>query len=121
MMGQHGSQDPNARNRHRHLIMRHSLTDKSRVFVAGHEAPAAPVQGKTGFIGLGHMGTAMAVSLATAGRQVIACVRYQDRMGKLAELRLKPTTDITDLFDCEIVISMLPDDDVVLDATFGRA
>jgi 3-hydroxyisobutyrate dehydrogenase-like beta-hydroxyacid dehydrogenase len=42
-------------------------------------------------------------------------------MNELAELGLKPTTDITDLFDCEIVVSMLPDDDAVLDAAFGRA
>jgi 3-hydroxyisobutyrate dehydrogenase-like beta-hydroxyacid dehydrogenase len=98
------------------------LTDKSRVFVADHVAPApeVPVRGKTGFVGLGRMGTAMAANLAAAGRQVIAYVRHQDRMDKLAELGLEPTTDITDLFDCEIVISMLPDDDAVLDVTFGR-
>src|SRR5437899_2052209 len=83
-----------ARNRHRHLIRRHSLTDKSRVFVADHEAPApaTPVQGKIGFVGLGRMGTAMAANLAAAGRQVIAYVRHHDRMDKLASLGLKPTT-----------------------------
>ncbi len=99
------------------------MTEKSRVFVPDHEAPtpAIPVKGKTGFVGLGRMGTAMAANLAAAGRQVIAYVRHQDRMGKLAELGLEPTTDITDLFDCEIVISMLPDDDAVLDVAFGRA
>ena len=42
-------------------------------------------------------------------------------MNKLAELGLEPTTDITDLFDCEIVVGVLPDDDAVLDAAFGRA
>jgi len=99
------------------------LTGKSRVFVNDHEAPtlAMPVQGKTGFVGLGHMGTAMAANLAAAGRKVVAYVRHQDRMNKLAELGLEPTTDITDLFDCEIVVSMLPDDDAVLNAAFGRA
>jgi 3-hydroxyisobutyrate dehydrogenase-like beta-hydroxyacid dehydrogenase len=78
------------------------------------------VQGKIGFVGLGRMGTAMAANLAAAGRQVIAYVRHHNRMDKLASLDLKPTTDITDLFDCEIVISMLPDDDAVLDVAFGR-
>jgi 3-hydroxyisobutyrate dehydrogenase-like beta-hydroxyacid dehydrogenase len=99
------------------------LTDKSRVFVTDHEAPtpAMPAQGKTGFVGLGRMGTAMAANLSASGRQVVAYVRHQDRMNKLAELGLKPTTDITDLFDCEIVVSMLPDDDAVLEAAFGRA
>ena len=99
------------------------MTDKSRVFVSDHDAPTPemPMQGKTGFVGMGRMGTAMAANLAAAGRQVIAYVRHQDRMNKLAELGLKPTTDITDLFDCEIVVSMLPDDDAVIDAAFGRA
>jgi 3-hydroxyisobutyrate dehydrogenase-like beta-hydroxyacid dehydrogenase len=42
-------------------------------------------------------------------------------MDKLAALGLRPTTEITDLFDCEVVVSMLPDDDAVLEAAFGRA
>ena len=45
-----------------------------------------------GFIGLGHMGTAMAANLAATGRRVIAYVRRADQMDKLAELSLKPTT-----------------------------
>ncbi len=99
------------------------MTNKSRVFVTDHEAPtpAMPAQGKTGFVGLGCMGMAMAANLSASGRQVVAYVRHQDRMNKLAELGHEPTTDITDLFDCEIVVSMLPDDDAVLDAAFGRA
>ena len=40
--------------------------------------------------------------------------------GKLAALGLKPTTNIANLFDCEIVISMLPDDDAVREIVFGR-
>jgi 3-hydroxyisobutyrate dehydrogenase-like beta-hydroxyacid dehydrogenase len=86
-----------------------------------HEASARPVQGRVGFVGLGRMGTAMAANLAAAGREVIAYVRHHNRMDTLASIGLKPTTDITALFDCEIVISMLPDDDAVLDAAFGRA
>jgi 3-hydroxyisobutyrate dehydrogenase-like beta-hydroxyacid dehydrogenase len=80
-----------------------------------------PVQGEIGFVGLGHMGTAMAANLAAAGRRVIAFVRRPEQMGKLVALGLEPTTDITKLFDCEIVISMLPDDDAVRDVVFGRA
>ena len=80
-----------------------------------------PMQRDIGFIGLGHMGTAMAANLAAAGRRVIAYVRRPDQMGKLVALGLNPTTDITSLFDCEIVISMLPDDDAVRDVVFGRA
>jgi 3-hydroxyisobutyrate dehydrogenase-like beta-hydroxyacid dehydrogenase len=63
----------------------------------------------------------MATNLAAAGRRVIAYVRRSEQMGKLMALGLKPTTDIANLFDCEVVISMLPDDDAVRDIVFGRA
>jgi 3-hydroxyisobutyrate dehydrogenase-like beta-hydroxyacid dehydrogenase len=98
------------------------LTNESRSFAIDQGSKrrrSGP--GKIGFVGLGRMGTPMAANLVAAGRQVIVHVRHPDRMDKLAALGLRPTTDITDLFDCEIVISMLPDDDAVLDAAFGRA
>jgi 3-hydroxyisobutyrate dehydrogenase-like beta-hydroxyacid dehydrogenase len=88
---------------------------------SGTPTTTLPERSKIGFVGLGHMGTAMAGNLAGVGRQVIACVRRTNRMDELAALGLRPTTDIADLFDCEVVISMLPDDDAVLDAAFGRA
>jgi 3-hydroxyisobutyrate dehydrogenase-like beta-hydroxyacid dehydrogenase len=80
----------------------------------------APALDEIGFIGLGHMGTAMAANLAAAGRRVIAYVRRPDRFGELEALRLSPTMDIDDLLDCEVVISMLPDDDAVREIVFGR-
>jgi 3-hydroxyisobutyrate dehydrogenase-like beta-hydroxyacid dehydrogenase len=76
--------------------------------------------GEIGFIGLGHMGTAMAANLAASGRRVIAWVRRPDRIGQLEALGLRPTTDIGDLLDCEVVISMLPDDAAVHQVVFGR-
>jgi 3-hydroxyisobutyrate dehydrogenase-like beta-hydroxyacid dehydrogenase len=79
-----------------------------------------PVQREIGFVGLGHMGTAMAANLAAVGHRVIAYVRRPDQMNKLAALGLKPTTEITNLFDREVVISMLPDDTAVRDVVFGR-
>jgi phosphoglycerate dehydrogenase-like enzyme len=39
-----------------------------------------PVQAKIGFVGLGHMGTAMAGNLAAAGARVIAYIRRPDQM-----------------------------------------
>lgn len=78
------------------------------------------VQGEVGFVGLGRMGTAMAANLAAAGFRVIAYIRRPNQFGKLVALGLKPTTDIAELFGCEIVISMLPDDDAVRDLVFGR-
>jgi 3-hydroxyisobutyrate dehydrogenase-like beta-hydroxyacid dehydrogenase len=85
-------------------------------------APAASLEpgDKIGFVGLGHMGTAMAANLATAGYQVSAYVRRPARMGELNGLGLKATTDIADLFDHNLVISMLPDDDAVGAVVFGR-
>jgi 3-hydroxyisobutyrate dehydrogenase-like beta-hydroxyacid dehydrogenase len=73
-----------------------------------------------GFIGLGHMGTAMAANLVAAGYRITAYVRRPDQMDKLVTLGLEPTTDIASLFDCEIVITMLPDDNAVRDVVLGR-
>jgi 3-hydroxyisobutyrate dehydrogenase-like beta-hydroxyacid dehydrogenase len=80
-----------------------------------------PAQRKIGFVGLGRMGTAMAANLVAVGRPVIVHVRHPERIDELAARGLRPTTDITDLFDCDVVVSMLPDDDAVLDVALGRA
>jgi 3-hydroxyisobutyrate dehydrogenase-like beta-hydroxyacid dehydrogenase len=79
----------------------------------------SPTLGKVGFIGLGHMGTAMAANLVAAGCQVIGYVRRQELMGKVQGIGVTPTMDIAELFDCEIVISMLPDDAAVRGVVFG--
>jgi len=86
----------------------------------GGDAGDPPIVGEIGFVGLGHMGTAMAANLAANGRRVIAFVRRSDQIGRLEALGLRPTTDIGDLLDCKIVISMLPDDDAVREIVFGR-
>ena len=91
--------------------------DELRSFA--NSSGSLPAQSKIGFVGLGRMGTAMAANLAAVGRQVIAYVRQPDRMPELIALGLMPTIDITDLFDCNVVVSMLPNDDAVLDASFG--
>ncbi len=79
-----------------------------------------PAQSDIGFVGLGQMGTAMAANLAAAGRRVIAYVRHPERQDTLAALGIKPTMDFTTLFDCEIVITMLPDDAAVREIVFGH-
>src|ERR1700704_2083153 len=86
----------------------------------GGDAGDSPVVGEIGFVGLGNMGTAMAANLAASGRRVIAYVRRPDQIGSLEALGLRPTTDIGDLLDCKVVISMLPDDDAVREIVFGR-
>ena len=82
----------------------------------GHMA----VQGQIGFVGLGHMGTAMATNLAAGGHQVVAYVRRSDQLDRLTTLGLTPTTKFTSLFDCGIVITMLPDDAAVREVVLGR-
>ena len=82
--------------------------------------PAGPFGGEIGFVGLGHMGTMMAANLAAPGRRVTAYVRRPDEMGKLIGLGLRPTMEFANLFDCEVVISMLPDDAAVYDVVLGR-
>ncbi|MEA2992018.1 MAG: hypothetical protein QOD40_938 [Alphaproteobacteria bacterium] len=79
-----------------------------------------PMTAEIGFVGLGHMGTAMAANLAAAGYRVIAYVRRPDQMDRLVALGLNPTTEIGKLFDCEIVISMLPDDAAACEVVLGR-
>jgi 3-hydroxyisobutyrate dehydrogenase-like beta-hydroxyacid dehydrogenase len=79
-----------------------------------------PIMGEIGFIGLGRMGSAMAANLAAAGRSVIAFLRRPDQIAQLAALGLRPTTDVGDLLDCEVVITMLPDDDAVLETVFSH-
>lgn len=75
--------------------------------------------GKVGFIGLGHMGTAMATNLVAAGHSVHAYVRRSEQIRGLQAIGVKPTMDISDLSDSKVVISMLPDDDVVRDVFFA--
>lgn len=82
--------------------------------------PHSSAQRPVGFVGMGHMGTAMAANLAAAGYRVIAYVRHADQMAKLKAFGLQPTTNIADLFDCEVVITMLPDDAAVRDVVIGR-
>ena len=84
------------------------------------KAASSHGQGTIGFVGLGHMGTAMAANLAVSGRRVAAYVRRPDQMGSLIGLGLRPTLEFVSLFDCGIVISMLPDDAAVRDVVLGR-
>jgi 3-hydroxyisobutyrate dehydrogenase-like beta-hydroxyacid dehydrogenase len=96
------------------------VPDRVRASGSKLTAARAPVVGKIGFVGLGHMGAAMATNLAANGRRVVAYVRRPDQTGKLEALGLNPTTDIDDLINSEFVITMLPDDEAVREIVFGR-
>jgi 3-hydroxyisobutyrate dehydrogenase-like beta-hydroxyacid dehydrogenase len=79
-----------------------------------------PSPGKIGFIGVGLMGSAMAHNLAMAGYTVKAYVRRPEQVEELEARGVKATLRMQDLFDCEIVVSMLPDDNAVRDVFFGN-
>lgn len=78
------------------------------------------LDGSVGFVGLGRMGSAMAANLAAGGGRVIAYTRHPERAAAIQALGLEPKFAIADLFDCEFVISMLPDDQAVREAVFGK-
>ena len=92
------------------------LDDKSFEGETGDRPPL----GKIGVIGLGLMGTEIAANLAAAGHCVRAYVRRPARLAELKALNLIPTTSMHDLSDCDILISMLPDDDAVREVFFGK-
>jgi len=78
-----------------------------------------PVEGTIGFIGLGHMGSAMAANLAASGCKVTGYVRDPGRAQALKALGVESTNDLARLFDCDIVISMVPDDAAAHEIVFG--
>jgi 3-hydroxyisobutyrate dehydrogenase-like beta-hydroxyacid dehydrogenase len=51
---------------------------------------------------------------------VTAFIRRPQRGDELSALGLEPTTDMADLLDCTVVISMLPDDGAVREVVLGR-
>ena len=87
--------------------------------VAGPERK--PLEGTIGFIGLGHMGGTMAANLAAGGCKVTGYVREPERNAELQALGIKPTNTLADLFDCDIVITMLPDDAAAHEIVFGSS
>ena len=73
----------------------------------GRDREGRPLDGSIGFVGLGRMGSAMAANLATGGCRVIAYIRRPDRAPEIRALGVEPKFSIADLFDCDVVISML--------------
>jgi 3-hydroxyisobutyrate dehydrogenase-like beta-hydroxyacid dehydrogenase len=65
---------------------------------------------KTGFIGMGRMGSAMAANLVKAGHDVTVFNRNPDKSRPLLELGAHQATSIAGACDGEAVITMLADD-----------
>jgi 3-hydroxyisobutyrate dehydrogenase-like beta-hydroxyacid dehydrogenase len=74
---------------------------------------------KVGFIGLGHMGTAMAANLVKAGHDVSVFNRSPGKGRSLIELGAHQAADIAGVCGGDVVITMLADDDAASDVVFG--
>jgi 3-hydroxyisobutyrate dehydrogenase-like beta-hydroxyacid dehydrogenase len=74
---------------------------------------------KVGFIGLGHMGAAMAANLVKGGHEVTVFNRSPGRSSPLIALGAHEATSIAEACNAEAVITMLADDDAASDIAFG--
>jgi 3-hydroxyisobutyrate dehydrogenase-like beta-hydroxyacid dehydrogenase len=75
---------------------------------------------KTGFIGLGRMGSAMAANLVKAGHEVTVFNRSPDKNRSLLELGAHQATRIADACQGEAVITMLADDTAVAEVALAN-
>jgi 3-hydroxyisobutyrate dehydrogenase-like beta-hydroxyacid dehydrogenase len=76
---------------------------------------------KTGFIGLGRMGSAMAANLLKAGHEVTVFNRSPGKLRPLVELGAREAGTVADACRGELVITMLADDTAVADVAFQNA
>ena len=75
---------------------------------------------KTGFIGLGHMGSAMAANLVKAGHDVTVFNRSPEKLRALLELGAHEAGAVADACHGEVVITMLADDNAVVDVALAK-
>jgi 3-hydroxyisobutyrate dehydrogenase-like beta-hydroxyacid dehydrogenase len=75
---------------------------------------------KIGFIGLGHMGSAMAANLLKAGHEVTVFNRNPERRVPLVALGAHEASLVADACRSEVVITMLADDTAVADVVFAK-
>ncbi len=75
---------------------------------------------KVGFIGLGHMGSAMAANLVKAGHDVTVYNRNPEKRRALVQLGAHEATCVADACRVEAVITMLADDAALTDVAFAK-
>jgi 3-hydroxyisobutyrate dehydrogenase-like beta-hydroxyacid dehydrogenase len=75
---------------------------------------------KLGFIGLGHMGMAMAANLIKAGHDVSVFNRSPGKSGALVKLGAREAANVAAVCGGDVVITMLADDDAAFDIAFGE-
>jgi 3-hydroxyisobutyrate dehydrogenase-like beta-hydroxyacid dehydrogenase len=74
---------------------------------------------RIGFIGLGHMGAAMAANLATAGHDVTVFNRSPGRSSLLIQLGAHEAASVAGACTGEVVITMLTDDEAASNIALG--
>jgi len=74
---------------------------------------------KLGFIGLGHMGTAMAANLVKAGHDVTVFNRSPGKSSPLIKLGAHEAADLAGACGGDVVITMLADDEAASAIAFG--
>jgi 3-hydroxyisobutyrate dehydrogenase-like beta-hydroxyacid dehydrogenase len=75
---------------------------------------------KTGFIGLGRMGSAMATNLLKAGHDVTVFNRSPEKREPLVKLGAHEAAHISDACQGDVVITMLADDNAVSGVVSGK-
>ena len=75
---------------------------------------------RIGFIGLGHMGSAMAANLVKAGHDVTVFNRSPDKRRALVELGAHEATSAADACEGEVVVTMLADDGALTSVAFAK-
>ena len=75
---------------------------------------------KTGFIGLGHMGSAMAANLVKAGHDVTVFNRSPEKRRALLELGAHEADSVANACHGEVIITMLADDTAVADVALAK-
>src|SRR5947208_721568 len=75
---------------------------------------------KVGFIGLGHMGSGMALNLLRAGHELTVYNRTPEKAQPLVSQGVRLATEVADACRGDVVITMLADDAAVQGVTFGN-
>jgi 3-hydroxyisobutyrate dehydrogenase-like beta-hydroxyacid dehydrogenase len=81
------------------------------------QQPTSFVIKRVGVMGLGHMGHAFAANLVEDGYQVSVYDRDPKRAAALSGVRA--AVQLADLADCDVVLTSLPDDDVLAAVVLG--
>jgi 3-hydroxyisobutyrate dehydrogenase-like beta-hydroxyacid dehydrogenase len=88
------------------------MTDSTSAVTDQHK-PDAFVIKTVGVIGLGHMGHAFATNLMEDGYQVLVNDRDPERVAALQEVGARGAPQLSDLANCDVVLTSLPNDDAL--------